>query len=217
MNNTVKPSPCAHLREHQNASPAQKARPLELPIQKLNFEKKNIELTKTSYGNDTKIGTEYCRIRPHFTPWIKTRTHMSANHSIFYKTLKNREKIKVSRIFWHIALIWVSFFNGGVRCGKIWSIFSRLPLSKYAICIFFNFSIKLLKKNWDLAQIETDEAETWHTLTLLVYLGLGQVSASYLSIYSSKFQMNLAAQITAVCRHSRAQSYHCRKNFYSKK
>ena len=71
---------------------------------------------------------------------------MSANHSIFFKTLKNREKIKVSRIFWHIALIWVSFFNGGVRCGKIWSIFSRLPLSKYAICIFFNFSIKLLKK-----------------------------------------------------------------------
>ena len=69
----------------------------------------------------------------------------------------------------------------------------------------------------DLVQIETDEAETWHTLRLLLYQSACQVSASYLSIYSSKFKMNLAAQITAVCRHSRALAYHYRKNYYSKK
>ena len=68
----------------------------------------------------------------------------------------------------------------------------------------------------DLARIETNEAETWHTLRSLAYLSVCQVSAPYLLIYSSKFQMNLAAQITAACRHSRALSYHYRKNFYSK-
>ena len=72
-------------------------------------------------------------------------------------------------------------------------------------------------KKWDLFQIETDEAEILHTLRLLVYLSVAQVSASYLSIYFSKFQMNLAAQITVVCRHNQAHSYHYRKNFYSKK
>ena len=68
----------------------------------------------------------------------------------------------------------------------------------------------------DLARIETDEAETWHTLRLLVYLSVRQVSASYLSIYFSKFQMNLAVQIKVVCRHNQAQSYHYRNYFYSK-
>ena len=46
----------------------------------------------------------------------------------------------------------------------------------------------------DLVRIKTDEAETWHTLRLLVSLSVGQVSASYLSIYSLKIQMNLAAE-----------------------
>ena len=69
----------------------------------------------------------------------------------------------------------------------------------------------------DLAQIEADEAETWHTLRLHVYLSMRQVWASYLSIYFSKFQTNLAAQITVVCRHNLAHSYHCRNNLYSKK
>ena len=46
----------------------------------------------------------------------------------------------------------------------------------------------------DLAQIETDEAETWHTLRLLVCLSVRQVSASYLSISSLKFHMNIEAQ-----------------------
>jgi len=59
-----------------------------------------------------------------------------------------------------------------------------------------------LKKFSDLAQIETDEAETWHTLRLLVYLSVCQVSALYLSIYSSNFHMNLAAQVAAAHRPS---------------
>ena len=59
----------------------------------------------------------------------------------------------------------------------------------------------------DLAQIEADEAETWHTLSLLLYQSVCQVSASYLSIYSSKFQMNLAAQFTATHRSSSLHSY----------
>ena len=59
----------------------------------------------------------------------------------------------------------------------------------------------------DLVRIKTDEAETWHTLRLLVSLSVGQVSASYLSIYSLKFQMNLAAQFTATHRSSSLHSY----------
>ena len=54
----------------------------------------------------------------------------------------------------------------------------------------------------DLARIKTDEAETWHTLRLLVYLSVRQVSASYLSISSLKFRMNLAAECTAAHRPS---------------
>ena len=59
----------------------------------------------------------------------------------------------------------------------------------------------------DLTQIETDEAETWHTLRSLAYLGVCQVSASYLSIYTSNSQMNLAAQFTATHRSSSLHSY----------
>ena len=59
---------------------------------------------------------------------------------------------------------------------------------------------KQIEKSRDLAQIETDEAETWHTLRLLVHLSVGQVSASYLSISSLKFHMNLAAQCAAAHR-----------------
>ena len=57
-------------------------------------------------------------------------------------------------------------------------------------------------KKWDLFQIETDEAEILHTLRLLVYLSVAQVSASYLSIYFSNFQINLAAQSSAAHRPS---------------
>ena len=57
-------------------------------------------------------------------------------------------------------------------------------------------------KIFELAQIETDEAETWHTLRLLVSLSVGQVSASYLSISSLKFHMNIEAQSSAAHRPS---------------
>ena len=67
-----------------------------------------------------------------------------------------------------------------------------------------------MKKNMnflDLAQIETDETETWHTLRLLLCLSVDQVSASYLSIYSSKFQVNFAAEFTAANRPSPPHTY----------
>ena len=57
-------------------------------------------------------------------------------------------------------------------------------------------------KIFELAQIETDEAENWHTLRLLVSLSVGQVSASYLSISSLKFHMNIEAQSSAAHRPS---------------
>ena len=59
----------------------------------------------------------------------------------------------------------------------------------------------------DLARIETDEAKTWPTPRLLVFLSVGQVSDSYLAIYSLKFHMNAAAEFTAAHRPSLPRTY----------
>ena len=104
------------------------------------------------------------------------------------------------------------YHNGGQH--KIWF---RLRRSRTVFSMQNQYTFNLKCEIFlHLAQIETDEAETWHTLRLLVYLSVRQFSAPYLSIYSSKFQMNLAAQIKVVCRHNQAQSYHYRNYFYSK-
>ena len=52
-------------------------------------------------------------------------------------------------------------------------------------CIFNTNMIQKhekIKEFQDLAQIETDENETWHTFRLFVYLSVCQVSASSVSI-----------------------------------
>ena len=104
------------------------------------------------------------------------------------------------------------YHNGGPH--KIWFQLRR-SRTVFSMQNQYTFNLKC-EIFLHLAQIETDEAETWHTLRLLVYLSVRQFSAPYLSIYSSKFQMNLAAQIKVVCRHNQAQSYHYRNYFYTK-
>ena len=73
-------------------------------------------------------------------------------------------------------------------------------------------------KNQDLAEIETPEAETWHVYAVFdaeqEYINDKLRCCRCLLCF---FQKLRAAQITAVCRHNQAHSYHYRKNFYSEK
>ena len=135
---------------------------------------------------------------------------------------KSMMKIQTLKFRHESALIWEMTPTGGASIWCIDPLLTRALFEPRNSILSESETCKktMWRKNSnfrDLAQIEADEAETWHTLRLHIYLSMRQVWASYLSIYFSKFQMNLAAQITAVCRHSRAQSYHYRKNFYSKK